>query len=319
MEEDFIHRHHVEPRVQLHGPKEETFPNPLKYIDVTRTAHTELDVVARKSRIDDYCACRCGSKFVRLMERIHEVHISEWKTSKRKNVVRGTAYKHSSNYQTWLFVVWNVAWHVKSSSEEGNASMGYRKTQSSIMQEGWEASICGQTISGQKYGPACHQWPEIWTSMNGRLKSPQVDNARRLRGIYFIDPEDGEYKATIKKTRRQSWRFLWRRRCVAKWEQRSTLGFRKLKRRVGESNKIPRQSMYASWRLKGPRESVWNLLHQKIMNITLQVKDTFRWHIFNWYTHLSQCLKRCKFRMRKQQWTRNGRSSKRFQVCSWTT
>ena len=39
------------------------------------------------------------------------------------------------------------------------------------------------------------------TSMNGRLKSPQVDSARRLRGIYFIDPEDGQYKATIKNAR----------------------------------------------------------------------------------------------------------------------
>ena len=51
MEGDFIHRHHVEPRVQLHGPKEETFPNPLKYIDVTRTAHTELDVLQERAAL----------------------------------------------------------------------------------------------------------------------------------------------------------------------------------------------------------------------------------------------------------------------------
>ena len=31
---DFVYRHHVEPRVQLHVPKEESFPNPLKDIDV---------------------------------------------------------------------------------------------------------------------------------------------------------------------------------------------------------------------------------------------------------------------------------------------
>ena len=42
---DFICRHHVEPRVQLYVPKEETFPIPLKYIDVTRTTHTNLDVL----------------------------------------------------------------------------------------------------------------------------------------------------------------------------------------------------------------------------------------------------------------------------------
>ena len=33
---DFICRHHNEPRVQLYVPKEETFPIPLKCIDVTR-------------------------------------------------------------------------------------------------------------------------------------------------------------------------------------------------------------------------------------------------------------------------------------------
>ena len=35
---DFIYRHHNEPRVQLRVPTEETFPIPLKYSDVARTA-----------------------------------------------------------------------------------------------------------------------------------------------------------------------------------------------------------------------------------------------------------------------------------------
>ena len=50
---DFIYRHHNEPRVQLHVPKEETFSIPLKYIDVIRSTHTFLDV-AQEKRIDDY-------------------------------------------------------------------------------------------------------------------------------------------------------------------------------------------------------------------------------------------------------------------------
>ena len=49
----FIYRHHNEPRVQLNVPKEETFLIPLKYIDVTRSAHTDLDVLQEK-RTDDY-------------------------------------------------------------------------------------------------------------------------------------------------------------------------------------------------------------------------------------------------------------------------
>ena len=49
----FIHRHHVEPRVKLYSSREESFPIPLKYIDVSRTTHTNLDVKQEK-RIDDY-------------------------------------------------------------------------------------------------------------------------------------------------------------------------------------------------------------------------------------------------------------------------
>ena len=50
---NFIYRHHVEPRVKLYSPKEESFPIPLKYFDVSRTTHKNLDV-KQERRIDDY-------------------------------------------------------------------------------------------------------------------------------------------------------------------------------------------------------------------------------------------------------------------------
>ena len=34
-------------------------------------------------------------------------------------------------------------------------------------------------------------------------EEPELDNARRLRGIYFIDPEDKEFKETIKNARKK--------------------------------------------------------------------------------------------------------------------
>ena len=52
MSGNFKNRHHVEPRVKLNSPREESFPIPLKYIDVSRTTHTNLDV-KHESRIDD--------------------------------------------------------------------------------------------------------------------------------------------------------------------------------------------------------------------------------------------------------------------------
>ena len=46
MSGNFIYRHHVEHRVKIYSPREESFPISLKYIDVSRTTHTNLD---------DYC------------------------------------------------------------------------------------------------------------------------------------------------------------------------------------------------------------------------------------------------------------------------
>ena len=34
-------------------------------------------------------------------------------------------------------------------------------------------------------------------------EKPKLDNARRLRGIYFIDPEGKEFKETIRNARRK--------------------------------------------------------------------------------------------------------------------
>ena len=58
-----------------------------------------------------------------------------------------------------------------------------------------------------------HLWPELCMSMgkNAKLKEKQMwseerihlENARILRGIYFIDPEDKEFKETIKNARKK--------------------------------------------------------------------------------------------------------------------
>ena len=53
LQENFFYRHHVEPRVKLYVVREDTFLVPMKYIDVTRTTYTSLDVVLEK-QIQDY-------------------------------------------------------------------------------------------------------------------------------------------------------------------------------------------------------------------------------------------------------------------------
>ena len=53
IERNYIYRRHVEPRDKLHVPKEESFPLPLRKIDVVKRTNTTLDVL-QESRIDDY-------------------------------------------------------------------------------------------------------------------------------------------------------------------------------------------------------------------------------------------------------------------------
>ena len=55
-------------------------------------------------------------------------------------------------------------------------------------------------------------WPEVWTKIGkaaqnrekqeGAKEKPKLDNARKLRGIYFIDPDDKEYSEILKNARR---------------------------------------------------------------------------------------------------------------------
>ena len=52
-------------------------------------------------------------------------------------------------------------------------------------------------------------WPDMWMRMSDAAKSktkqkwaiekPNLDNARQVRGIFFIEPEDEEFKHTMKK------------------------------------------------------------------------------------------------------------------------
>ena len=157
MSGSFIYRHHVEPRVELYSPREESFPIPLKYIDVTRTTHTNLDVKQEK-RIDDY-----------------------WNIEALQTCLILGQVSHNLLYST-------------------------KKLLTDILGP-------GRLTRKQLTSRPDHLWPELWKSMgkNAKLKEKQkwseekihLDNARKLRGIYFIDPEDKEFKETIKNARKK--------------------------------------------------------------------------------------------------------------------
>ena len=74
---EFIRRHHVEPRVKLNVPREELCLIPLKYIDVTRTTYTSLDVL-----LEIYWRLLergWRKRIVRCLDRLHKIHFLERK------------------------------------------------------------------------------------------------------------------------------------------------------------------------------------------------------------------------------------------------
>ena len=158
MSGNFIHHHHVEPRVKLYSPREESFPIPLGCIDVSRTTHTNLDD-KQERRIDDY-------------------------------------------------------WNIDGSRDSSDSWTGF--TQFTLLEEklpdGYMWS--GERLTRKQLtSRPDHSWPELWEQVgkNAQLKErqkwshekPQLDNARKLRGIYFIDLGDKEFKETIKNARKK--------------------------------------------------------------------------------------------------------------------
>ena len=92
-------------------------------------------------------------------------------------------------------------------------------------------------------------WPEVWSKMGEAAQKkekqewanekPKLDNARKLRGIYFIDPVDGENKETIK----NAWKKLEvpmdaAMPCKKKTKKHS--GLQETEAKSDESNKIPK-------------------------------------------------------------------------------
>ena len=100
MEGDFVFRHHVEPRVLLYVPKEETFPIPLNYIDVTGATHTNLDVLQEK-RVDDCWNVDVNRSLTESWKGFMKfTHSVERTTFQGKYMARGAARKNSSTCQT---------------------------------------------------------------------------------------------------------------------------------------------------------------------------------------------------------------------------
>ena len=223
MSGNFIFRHHVETRVKLYSPREESFPIPLKYIDVSSTTQTSLDVM-QEGRVDDY-------------------------------------------------------WNIDGSRDLSASSTGF--TQFTLLDE---KTPDGYMWSGRRLtkrqatSRPDHLWPELWTKLgrNAKLREkqkwsiekPKLDNARRLRGIYFIDPEDMELKEISKKTQEENWKHQWLPQCLARHARRARMGGPVARLMISNQN------LRVSWKPVSPQGCVRKNLFQIIMKTISQEEGT---------------------------------------------
>ena len=139
MSGSLIYRHHVEPRVELYSPREESFPIPLKYIDVTRTTHTNLCQAREAHRwLLEYWWL---SRLVWSLDRFHTIYSTRWKSSWRIYLVRGETNEKTAYIQARSSMARVMEVNGKERQAEEKAKMGWRKDSSWPMQENCVESI----------------------------------------------------------------------------------------------------------------------------------------------------------------------------------
>ena len=108
-----------------------------------------------------------------------------------------------------------------------------------------------------------------------------LENARKLREIYFIDPEDKEFKETIKNARK-------------KLETSVALAMpcKIMKKNcgIGASNNI-KTRLACILEASESTECVWEIRCRIIMKTKMQEKWTIHCNITIWFTNLFLCLK----------------------------
>ena len=131
-----------------------------------------------------------------------------------------------------------------------------------------------------------------------------LENARKLRGIYFIDPEDKEFKETIKNARNK-----------LETSVAPAMPCKIMKKNVGVVDPTKfRQNLRVFWKLMNPQECVWEIRYRIITKTILQEKVKIHYSTTIWFTNLFLCLKLLKFLQQKQRWIRNGKIGENFGV-----
>ena len=148
------------PSVKLYVPKEESFPFPLKYIDLTRTTCTSPDVMWEKhfqdyrnvDREKELSDARTGSTSLFLLKERPPEGFS-WS---RKRLTR-----KQKNFSSWRRMARYVNFFLRCSKKESQTKMGYRETKARQCQTvGRNIAFRNKTLknSSSQWKPLVESW-----------------------------------------------------------------------------------------------------------------------------------------------------------------
>ena len=119
-------------------------------------------------------------------------------------------------------------------------------------------------MCGLKYGRKLVKPLRIEKKQEWKNERPKLDNARRQRNL-LIDPDDQDYKETLKTARRKLERAM--APAVPSKRKAPTSTTKVVAKHEVASQKIPKRFMAAKWSLMTPLGNEWNLLCSQNMKI----------------------------------------------------
>ena len=105
MSGNFIYRHHVEPRVKLYSPREESFHIPLKYIDVSRTTCTNL--VSNKRNASMIIGISMGQETCRILGQVSH-NLLYWKKNLQTDLCGPGGKQQTSRPDPLWLEIWKT-------------------------------------------------------------------------------------------------------------------------------------------------------------------------------------------------------------------